>query len=395
MAAGLLADGCRLPAAWSRPAALALANGAAVATIYLNQAIVRSIAASFPQSAWLSLLPTATLAGYAAGVGCIAFGPSARGLLSLERHLGLLAAALMAAGMARSLPALVAASFFIGCGAAVAQRLLATAAELAGPAAAGTAIARVVCCALTAVLGIKLVAASVAEADGWRCIFFAAAAVVFTAGLLTFVTRGKPGRPLRRTSGPGVLMLWRANPLLRSAAIQHASLFAAYNAGWMVVLIEMAAHERPAVVIGGGMAGLLAALLAGRLTDRGSPWRVVLLGSVAMVCATLVAVPFGYSMAPGYARILMLVGGMAMIDAGLQFALVANQARVQALQPAMRSRLAATLTIFGSLGGAFGAGAAYWLWARFGWEAAIAMALAAALIGIGCSFAQRSYEHAG
>jgi predicted MFS family arabinose efflux permease len=318
-------------------------------------------------------------------VALIAFGPSLGGRFSIERHLVCLALALGVAGAAPGVGVLAFGSLFIGAGAAVAQRLLATAAQVAGPAASGTAIGRVVACALIAVLGVKLFGAGLAQAVGWRQVFYLAIAAVMLANLFSAVSRPAEAPRSAAPASETIASLWRSSALLRRATLQQAALFAAFNAAWMIALVQVQPGERAAAVIGGGCAGLVAAMVAGRFSDRGNRGDVALMGAVALLLAAAVVLPVAYGLGAGWARTALLLVGMGMVDGGLQIALVANQARVQALRPAMRSRLAATLTVYGSLGGALGAGTSYWLWAGFGWPAALGFTAVAACLGVACS----------
>ncbi len=366
--------------------ALLGANAASVMALYWNQALVNDLAATFPEAGCLSLVSAMTLAGYAAGVGLIAFGPAALGRLSIDCHLGFLALALASAGSAPNVPTLAMISFFVGCGASAAPRLLARAAHLVKPAVAGTAIGQVICGSLIAVLGVRLLGEDLARILGWRSIFFTASAIVAFLGLLTFGTRATRDPPALTAAAPGtVRTLWRLYPLLRRVAAQQAALFAAFNASWMTVLVELPAQERPLVVIGGCCAGLIAALAAGRSSDRFGQHGVAKAGAAAILVAAGLLLPVAYSIASGVSRTLLLVAGMALVDAGLQVALVANQTRVQAIEPLARTQLAATLTVCGALGGAIGAGAGYWLWQVFGWPAAIGFAASAGYAGFFCS----------
>ena len=360
---------------------LAIANAAAVGSLYLNQALLGSASAHLPASVWLALIPFATLAGYAAGVALIAFGPSRR-RLSVSGHLGFLAAALLAAAVAPDAPSLVFASVCVGLGAAVAQRVLAAAADLAGPAAAGQAIGRVIACGLLAALLVKLSGAGLAAFAGWRTVFVAVAACVAMAGLVL-----RSPHCARAVLLPGItaLDLWRSSALLRRVALQQAALFAAFQAAWLLALTALPADERCFVVVGGGCAGLLAALRAGRLSDRADRGRVALGGSAMMALAAAVILPAAYGTASGLVRVALLLAGMACIDGGLQVALVANQARAQAIRPDLRSRCAALLTMTGSLGGGAGAGSAYWLSTQFGAGTALALVAALAGMGLACS----------
>ena len=362
-------------------ASLATANAAAVAALYWNQAIATSIADEFPDSAgFVSLIPFATLAGYAAGVGTIAFVPSALGRVSMRLHLALLAAALFACSLAPNLPLTVMSSVLVGAGSAVAQRLLAAAGRLAGPNRAGAAIGMMIAAALVAVLGVRLAGDVLAKLMGWRTVLMLAGACVAMPVLFGRITIPAP-----ETSITVLSRAVRHSPVLWRAALQQAGLFAAYSAGWMTLLIELPAQQRVPVIIGGGIAGLLAAMLSGRLTDRFGHDDVAGVGATAVMAAASLLLPAAYATSQAATRGLLLLAGMMLLDAGLQAALVANQARVQALLPAARTRLAALVTVCGALGGALGAGTAYWLWHRFGWGAAISVAVVAGALGFACS----------
>ena len=363
-----------------------MANATAVTALYWNQTLLQEIGASFPSRHVLSLLPMLTLAGYATGVAVIAFGPAARGRSPVLYHLGLLVAALLAAGAAPNGIILAACCCFVGAGAAVAQRSLACAAQLVSPQAAGATIGLVIAGSLLGVLGVRLFGTALGHCVGWRAVFLLAACATSMALLAVALTKaGHTPVATLTNARTGIFGLWRAQPLLRRAAVQQAALFAAYSAGWMLALVQMAPGERSCAVIGGGLAGLAAALAAGRLSDRFGRVDLARAGAAAMLLAAAVLLPVGYATAAGPLRTLLLLLGMVLVDAGLQTALVVNQARVQALDPLMRSRLAATLTVCGSLGGAFGAGSAFWLWRVLDDRAALGVAIAASAAGLLCS----------
>ncbi len=366
-------------------AALAVTNASTVAVLYWNQSIIREVTQTFPSSYLVSLVPSLTLAGYAAGVAVVAFGPMPRARLSVERHLALLAVALIAASLAWSLPCLAIASFLVGCGAAAAPRLLASAAQLVKPAEAGKAIGQVVCGSLGAILCIRLCGGALAHLIGWRLVFMMAALIILGLALMIFATGALRVAASSETAFPSSLArLWRSHPLLRRAAIQQAALFAAYNASWMLVLVELPVEERSLVVIGGSCAGILAALLAGWLSDKPCQHRLAQAGAAAIFLAGSVVLPAAYVSSPGRLQVMFLVAGMALVDAGLQLALVANQRRSQALEACSRPRLAATLTVCGFLGGAIGAGVGQVLCQAFGWPAAIGFVAFCGCLGL-CS----------
>ncbi len=365
---------------------LAAANATSVAALHSIQAISRSVATSFPDSSFLWLLPTMALTGYASGVAMIAFGQALHGRSTLECHLGFLVLALTAASIAPDIVSLATASFGVGVGAAVAPRLLASATQLVRPAAAGGAIGRIICGSLVAILCVRLLGDSLASVAGWRSVFLGLAASVAALVVFGRATRPAYQAEIRAVSAHnGLRALWQSYPLLRRSCAQQATLFAAYNGGWMTALAALPDHERRLVVIGGSFAGIIAALVAGPLSDRAGQQNVVKAGAAAMLVAGSLILPAAYNSDPGTVRVLLLVTGMALVDAGLQIALVANQTRVQALDPGARARLAATLTISGFLGGAIGAGAASWLWYTSGWRSAVGVVAVGGCLAFACS----------
>jgi predicted MFS family arabinose efflux permease len=218
-------------------------------------------------------------------------------------------------------------------------------------------------------------------------VFLIAAAIVAALALFVCATQGP--RELQTTVAarpPTLLALWQSYPLLRRVSAQQAALFAAYNASWMTALLELPPHERPLVVIGGSCVGIAAALAAGHFSNRVGQQIMSRAGAASVLLAAVLVLPAAYGSASGATRALFLLAGMALVDAGLQVALVANQTRVQALAPGARSSLAATLTVAGFVGGSIGAGGGSWLWHAVGWQAAIGLVAVAGCLGFSCSF---------
>src|SRR3954451_5220490 len=80
---------------------LTLANGVAVSTLYWGQAVVARAVADFGPSTTISVMPGATLAGYAAGVaGLATLGGDLTAPRPFARHVALLAVALCGAAAA-------------------------------------------------------------------------------------------------------------------------------------------------------------------------------------------------------------------------------------------------------------------------------------------------------
>lgn len=220
------------------------------------------------------------------------------------------------------------------------------------------------------ILAGRVVGGSLAEALGWdvmlRC--FAVACAVFGLGCLMLIPKAPRTAPMTGylatlRSVPGLFV---RHPALRIAAIRGASWFFAFCAVWSglaVMLVQppyAATSEQVGLYALAGLSGLVATPIAGRRTDRVGARRVVLTG---LVLALAAVIPLGFVL-PGMAATMIC---LAVFDAGLFAAQVANQSTVLDIDPAAPARFNSgymlAYFIGGSLGTAFGAAGIGW----FGW----------------------------
>jgi predicted MFS family arabinose efflux permease len=131
-------------------------------------------------------------------------------------------------------------------------------------------------------------------------------------------------------------------------------MFSSFAALWTTLVFLLRTPPYEFGTTAAGMFGLLgaasasAAPIVGRLTDRYSAERTVLLAVVATLAGYLCLLLTGQSL-PG------LIAAIVLIDAGVQSCHVANQSRIYAVAPHARGRLnTAYMTAFMS-GGAAGA----------------------------------------
>jgi len=104
--------------------------------------------------------------------------------------------------------------------------------------------------------------------------------------------------------------------------------------------------------------------IAGRVTDRRGPDVVstVCIAGVGLSAAVLALGALG-----GAAGIVALATGMLILDVAMQSGQVANQARVFAIHPEMRSRLNTAYMTCAFLGGSVGSGLGIRAYLSFGW----------------------------
>ncbi|WP_038920741.1 MULTISPECIES: MFS transporter [Dickeya] len=349
--------------------AMAAASGVAVANIYYNQPMLGLMTASFPGSGATSMIPTATQLGYALGLlMLVPLGDKFERRQLIVWQFLLLALASVLAALAPSATVLLAASVLIGVGATVAQQIVPVAATVAGEGQRGAVVGTVMSGLLSGILLSRTLAGLVADAAGWRAMFWLSVPLALAGAAL--MGRMLPVLPSSsalswRSLMRSLLTLWRAEPALRRATWIQGALFASFSAFWSILALYLASCSHPMGAAAAGLfgvigvAGITAAPVAGRLADRIGSRPVILLGALLTLLAWGV---FGL-----WGAVAGLIVGVILLDLGVQSALIAHQHVIYGLQPAARGRIN-TLFMGGMfLGGALGSSGAMAAWQAGGW----------------------------
>ena len=371
-----------------RLALLAAGAGFGVAALYYSQPILGVLGADMQAGgSAVGLVPTLTQLGYALGILLLApLGDRFdRKRIILAKAAVLTLALLLSAG-APSMAWLLAASLVIGLSATVAQDIVPAVATLAPEASRGKAVGSVMTGLLLGILLSRVASGVLAEHLGWRAVYVAAAASMGLIGLALW--RGLPSFKPTTTLSYGQLILsmgqlWKKHEPLRRAALSQGLLSVGFSAFWstLAVMLHGAPFHLGSAAAGAfglaGVAGALAAPLAGRIADRHGPQLVTRLG------AGLTAVSFA-SMAlaaflPPSAQLGLIVLSAIGFDFGVQATLVAHQTIVYGLEPAARSRLNALLFVGMFIGMASGAWLGSLALAQWGWMGVVSLATAVSL----------------
>ncbi len=351
--------------------AMATATGIAVANIYYNQPLLGIIEQQFGHLGVAAAIPTATQLGYAAGLFLLTpLGDVVHRRPLIVGQFILLAVALAGAAAAPSAAFLVAASFLVGAMATVAQQIVPFAASLARPERRGATIGTVMSGLLAGILLSRTVAGFVGAHAGWREMFWlgvplalgsaALMAAVLPAAVPT--SRIRYGAAIR-----SLATLWMREPALRVATTVQAALFGSFTVFWTVLALYL---QGPRFHLGAdiaglfgvlGLAGMLAAPLAGRAADRRGPHATV---RIACVIALSSWALFGL-----WGSVLALVAGVIALDLGVQGAMISNQHIIYALDETARSRVNTVYMTGMFLGGAAGSAVATFAWSVGGWSA--------------------------
>ncbi|WP_088830131.1 MFS transporter [Paenibacillus tyrfis] len=362
---------------------LAAAAGFSNANIYYNQPLLGHMAHSYGEGAnSLSFIPAATQLGFALGlVLLVPLGDTLdRRKLILWQTAGLVLA-LVAAALAPSPLLLMVASVVVGASATIAQHIIPLAAELAPPEGRGRMVGTVMGGLLAGVLLARTLSGLVGEHFGWRAMYFLGAGIAVAIGAMLAVKlpRFKPEKTYSyKRLMLSLVQLIRSYPQLRRAVVAQGALFAGFSAFWatLSLLLQGPPYHLGSDVAGLfgiiGLAGILAAPLAGRIADKRGPGSTRGLGALLTLA--------GFVLFAVYPTIPGLGLGAALMDAGVQTAMVSHQSVIFALEPGARSRINTVYMTGLFLFGAFGSAAGSAAWNLAGWPgvASLGLVLAAA-----------------
>lgn len=368
--------------------AMALSCGLAVANIYYNQPMLAVMAQDFPGQSAIPMIAMLTQLGYA--VGLLLLVPLGDVLVRRWLIVGqfvLIALASLLAAMATGPGMLMLASVLLGIGATAAQQIVPVAATLATPARRGAVVGSVMSGLLGGILLSRTLAGVITAYGSWRAMFWLGVPLALLGALLMarMIPLGLPranlsyARLLRSLIG-----LWREEPSLRRATLTQALLFASFSTFWTMLAFYLATPEyRLGSEVAGlfgviGVAGVVAAPLAGRMADRRGARSVVLVGALLVVLAWVCF--------EAWHSLLGLALGVILLDLGVQSALIAHQQLIYGLREEARGRVNTLFMTGMFLGGTLGSSLAMLAWQQGNWVGVggvgLVLALLALLLGV-------------
>ncbi|MEV3991949.1 MFS transporter [Streptomyces sp. NPDC049837] len=369
---------------------LAVACGVAVGNIYFPQAISPLVAAGLhvpPGTA--ALIVTAAQFGYAAGIFLLVplgdrfpHRPLIAALLSVT---GL---SLLAASAAPGLPPLVAASALVGVTTVVAPLVAPMAAGLVADDRRGAVTGTLLAGSIGGMLLSRAAGGTLGEWLGWRAPYVLAGAVSLLMAAVLARTLPRTAPPSRQPY-PALLAaslrLLRDEPELRRSCFYQATAFGAFTAVWTgaALLLTGPAYGLGAQAVGVlalvNVATMLATPAAGRAVDRRGPDAVNLVCFLAILASAAVLALGATGGVPGLAALAL---GTLLLDVAMQSGMVANQVRIWALRPEVRSRLNTAYMMCAFLGGGLGSWAATRAHTHLAWPGVCTLIATLAALGL-------------
>lgn len=353
---------------------LAIACGVIVANLYYTQPLVGPIsAATHLPLASAGLIVTLTQIGYVLGlVFIVPLSDLVENRRLVVSSLAIVICALVAAPLAYNALFFLVAALFIGLGSVAAQILVPYAAHLATEERRGQVVGNVMSGLLLGIMLARPIASFITDLWGWQAVFTLSAAITaILAGILALVL---PERKPSPTMNYGELLsslwsLFTTKAILRRRSLYQACLFGAFSLFWTVIPLWLASHfhlsqQGIALFALAGVAGALAAPVAGRLADKG--WTKILTG-VAIVIAALSFLLTHIFTDHSTISLAMLVVAAITLDMAVSVNLVLGQRAIYSLGSEIRGRVNGVFMAVFFIGGAIGSALGGWAYAYGSW----------------------------
>lgn len=366
----------------------AVACGAAVANVYFSQPLLVTMGHDVAMSpALVGSVVTLTQVGYGLGLFfLVPLGDVTNRRRLIAAQLLLLMVALAVIATAHTAAILLAGMAAMGLLAVVTQTLVAFAASLAPPAGRGRVVGLVTSGVVIGILLARTASGLMADLAGWRSVYLASAALTAVLALVLYraLPRHSDAPPATLRYGQllrSTITLFARERLLRLRALFGLLIFAAFSTLWSSIALPLseAPYSLSHSAIGAlgliGVAGALAAAVAGRLNDRRLPRRTTGI-ALALLAASWLPLAFTRS------SLWALVVGVFLLDLAVQAVHVTNQTLIYALRPDAGSRLIGGYMVFYSIGSATGAIAATSLYTVAGWGAVCVLGAAFSCLGL-------------
>jgi predicted MFS family arabinose efflux permease len=356
---------------------VAASCGLIVANIYYAQPLVGLISQAVglrPEAA--GLIVTLTQIGYGAGLlFVVPMGDLFENRRLVLCLLGLLTVALVAAATVARPAAFLACSLMIGFTAVAVQVLVPYASHMAPEAMRGRVVGNVMSGLLFGIMLARPVSSMITHLWKWQAVYILSAVVMLALGVVLRVwmparqPHGKTGYAALLASLGGIIT---RHEVLRRRALYQAGMFGSFSVFWTVTPLYLAnafglTQRGIALFALVGVAGAVAAPIAGRLADRGRTGpasTICMLAAVAAFAMTLAA-PAGSMLGLG-----LLVAAAVLLDFGVAGNLVLGQRAIFTIGAELRSRVNGLYMATFFLGGAAGSAVGAWSYARFGWTGA-------------------------
>jgi predicted MFS family arabinose efflux permease len=228
----------------------------------------------------------------------------------------------------------------------------------------------------------------IASISSWHVVYISSGTVMVVLAIVLFcaLPRRTPKAQLGyRSLLASMGLLFVTTPILRRRALYQAFLFGAFSLFWTTIPLLLAGPEFHmsqrgiALFALAGVAGAVAAPIAGRVADRG--WSRAATGAAILISALAFLLTL-VGEAGSTTSLVLLVAAAILLDFGVQGNVVLGYRALFILGAEYRSRLNGLYMATFFLAGAAGSGLGAWAFARGGWVLASCIGLALPAIAL-------------
>jgi predicted MFS family arabinose efflux permease len=363
---------------------IAAACGLIVANLYYAQPLLGPISQSIGlRIEAAGLIVTLTQVGYGAGLLLIV----PLGDLLENRKLILSLVALQTAALALAVfvsqPfAFLLAALLIGFTAVAVQVLVPYASHMAPEAQRGRVVGNVMSGLMLGIMLARPAASMITHLWSWQIVYIVSAVVMVALGVILRVLL--PVRHPHEATSYGALLaslggIVAKYGVLRRRALYQAGMFGSFSVFWTATPLLLTGpafgltQRGVAMFALAGVAGAIAAPIAGRVADRG------LIRQASAFCMALAVASYGLTLiAPAGSTLALglLVAAAILLDFGVSGNLVLGQRAIFGLDAKLRSRVNGIYMATFFVGGALGSALSAWSYERWGWGATAALGMA-------------------
>ncbi|KAA0689181.1 MFS transporter [Neorhizobium sp. P12A] len=346
------------------------------ANVYYAQPLIGLISGDLgmtPQTA--GLIVTLTQLGFAAGM--ILIVPLAD-LIENRRlvfaMIGASVIALAAAGLTNHPQTFLVAALFVGLTSVSVQILVPYASHLAHESIRGRTVGNVMSGLMIGIMLSRPLSSFLADLSSWHTVFILSAIAMMALAVALRVALPKRQPHSKLTYGRLLASMWtiaRTNRVLQRRAIYHSFQFAAFTMFWTVapLLLTGPMFHLSQAGVGlfalAGVAGAIAAPIAGRMADRGWSRPATGLGMVSVGAAFLIThiAEQGSTLSLSF-----FVAAAILLDFGITTTLVTGQRAIFTQGQEVRARLNAVYMTTWYIAGAIASAVGGWAYAHGGWN---------------------------
>jgi predicted MFS family arabinose efflux permease len=363
---------------------LATACGMITANVYYAQPLIGLISSDLGMSPGTAgLIVTLTQLGFAAGMILIVpLADLVENRRLVVAMLGVSVTALAAAALATNPQGFLLAALFIGSTSVSVQILVPYASHLAHESIRGRTVGNIMSGLMLGIMLSRPLASFLADVGSWHTVFVLSAIAMVLLGVslrLTLPSRQPHGKLSYGQLLASLGVLARTTPILQRRAIYHSFQFGAFTLFWTVIPLVLTgpgfrlSQAGVALFALAGVAGAIAAPLAGRMADRGWSRPATGMGMLSVAVAFLIT----HIAEPGsHLALGLLVAAAILLDFGITTTLVTGQRAIFSLGQEIRGRLNALYMTTWYIAGAIASAIGAWAYAHGGWAWASMIGLA-------------------